>query len=66
MREKAISVAVAVGEVADTLVERLASRVKALRVGEGHEEGAEMGPVITRMARGSAVRICSGRVMRSK
>ena len=46
----AISVAVAVGGVADTLVERLAHRVKALRVDEGHRPGAEMGPVITRQA----------------
>jgi len=46
----AISVAVAVGGVADTLVERLAQRVKALRVDEGHRPGAEMGPVITRQA----------------
>ncbi len=46
----AISVAVAVGDVADTLVAQLAERVQALRVGEGHQDGAEMGPVVTRMA----------------
>ncbi len=46
----AISVAVAVGDVADELVASLATRVRALRVGEGHEPDAEMGPVITRMA----------------
>jgi len=46
----AISVAVAVGEVADTLVAQLRERVQALKVGEGHQLDAEMGPVITRMA----------------
>ena len=46
----AISVAVAVGEVADTLVAQLRERVQALKVGEGHQRDAEMGPVITRMA----------------
>ena len=46
----AISVAVAVGDVADTLVAQLRERVQALKVGEGHQLDAEMGPVITRMA----------------
>ncbi len=46
----AISVAVAVGDVADTLVAQLRERVQALKVGEGHQSDAEMGPVITRMA----------------
>ncbi len=46
----AISVAVAVGDVADTLVAQLRERVQALKVGEGHQRDAEMGPVITRMA----------------
>ena len=46
----AISVAVAVGDVADTLVAQLRERVQALKVGEGHQFDAEMGPVITRMA----------------
>ena len=47
----AISVAVAVGDVADTLVERMRARVLELRVGEGHEKGAQMGPVVTRQAK---------------
>ena len=47
----AISVAVAVGSVADPLVERLAARAAALRIGEGHEDGVEMGPIVTRVAR---------------
>ena len=44
----AISVAVAVGDVGDKLVAALAPKVKALKVGEGHQAGAEMGPLITR------------------
>jgi malonate-semialdehyde dehydrogenase (acetylating)/methylmalonate-semialdehyde dehydrogenase len=47
----AISVAVAVGDVGDRLVAALAPRVKALKIGEGHAAGAEMGPVITRQAK---------------
>jgi malonate-semialdehyde dehydrogenase (acetylating)/methylmalonate-semialdehyde dehydrogenase len=43
----AISVAVAVGDVADGLVERLAQRIAALRVGPGNEPGIEMGPLVT-------------------
>ncbi|WP_163596222.1 aldehyde dehydrogenase family protein, partial [Klebsiella pneumoniae] len=44
----AISVAVAVGDVGDKLVAALAPKVKALKIGEGHQAGAEMGPLITR------------------
>ncbi|MEC5398218.1 CoA-acylating methylmalonate-semialdehyde dehydrogenase [Uliginosibacterium sp. H1] len=44
----AISVAVAVGDVADALVERLAARTRALRVGPGSDPTAEMGPLVTR------------------
>jgi malonate-semialdehyde dehydrogenase (acetylating)/methylmalonate-semialdehyde dehydrogenase len=47
----AISVAVAVGDVGGRLVAALAPRVKALKIGEGHQAGAEMGPVITRQAK---------------
>jgi malonate-semialdehyde dehydrogenase (acetylating)/methylmalonate-semialdehyde dehydrogenase len=43
----AISVAVAVGSIADPLVEALAARVKALRVGAGDDPKAEMGPLIS-------------------
>jgi malonate-semialdehyde dehydrogenase (acetylating) / methylmalonate-semialdehyde dehydrogenase len=46
----AISVAVAVGDVADTLVAALASRTAKLKVGEGHQDQVEMGPVITAQA----------------
>jgi malonate-semialdehyde dehydrogenase (acetylating) / methylmalonate-semialdehyde dehydrogenase len=43
----AISVAVAVGSVADRLVEALIPRVKALKVKNGMEDDAEMGPLVT-------------------
>jgi malonate-semialdehyde dehydrogenase (acetylating)/methylmalonate-semialdehyde dehydrogenase len=45
----AISVAVAVGDVADRLVARLAQRVPAIRMGDGTEAGVEMGPLVTRV-----------------
>ncbi|RZI44390.1 CoA-acylating methylmalonate-semialdehyde dehydrogenase [Herbaspirillum sp. HC18] len=43
----AISVAVAVGGVADKLIEALIPRVKALKIKNGMEADAEMGPVVT-------------------
>lgn len=43
----AISVAVAVGNVADRLVEALIPRVKSLTIKNGMEADAEMGPVVT-------------------
>ena len=43
----AVSVAVAVGGIADALVGKLAERALALKVGPYHEKGVEMGPVIT-------------------
>ena len=43
----AISVAVAVGHVADKLIDALIPRVKALKVMNGMEEAAEMGPVVS-------------------
>lgn len=43
----AISVAVAVGSVADKLVDALIPRVKALKVGNGMDKDAEMGPLVT-------------------
>jgi malonate-semialdehyde dehydrogenase (acetylating)/methylmalonate-semialdehyde dehydrogenase len=47
----AISIAVAVGDVADSLVAKLAPRVKALKIGDGQSANAEMGPVITAAAK---------------
>jgi malonate-semialdehyde dehydrogenase (acetylating)/methylmalonate-semialdehyde dehydrogenase len=46
----AISVAVLVGEVADKIVPRLAERAKALKIRNGMELDAEMGPIVTRQA----------------
>jgi malonate-semialdehyde dehydrogenase (acetylating)/methylmalonate-semialdehyde dehydrogenase len=44
----AVSVAVPVGDkVADALIERLAPRVRQLRIGPGTEPGVEMGPLVT-------------------
>lgn len=43
----AISVAVAVGNVADKLIDALIPRVKALKIKNGMEADAEMGPVVT-------------------
>src|SRR5690606_33395625 len=43
----AVSVAVAVGSIADPLVERLAERVPRIRVGPGTDRAAEMGPLVT-------------------
>ncbi len=43
----AVAVAVLVGDVADTVVERLAERVAALRVLPGTDPEAEMGPLVT-------------------
>lgn len=44
----AISVVVAVGDVADRLVPRVRDRIRRLRVGPGLEAGSEMGPLVTR------------------
>jgi malonate-semialdehyde dehydrogenase (acetylating)/methylmalonate-semialdehyde dehydrogenase len=46
----AISVAVLVGDVGDKIVPMLAERVKKLRISNGMESDAEMGPVVTRQA----------------
>jgi malonate-semialdehyde dehydrogenase (acetylating)/methylmalonate-semialdehyde dehydrogenase len=47
----AISVAVAVGKVADTLVARLQQRLARLRVGDGVDPQSEMGPLVTAVHR---------------
>jgi malonate-semialdehyde dehydrogenase (acetylating)/methylmalonate-semialdehyde dehydrogenase len=43
----AISVAVAVGHIGDELVAKIAERVKKLRIKDGMEPDADMGPVVT-------------------
>jgi malonate-semialdehyde dehydrogenase (acetylating)/methylmalonate-semialdehyde dehydrogenase len=47
----AISVAVLVGDVADRIVPLLAERARALKIRNGMEPDAEMGPIVTREAR---------------
>ena len=44
----ALSVAVAVGDVADPLVEAIAARLPKLTVGSGSDPDSDMGPLITR------------------
>jgi len=44
----AISVVVAVGDVADPLVSAIEERLPKIKVGPGNEEGSEMGPLITK------------------
>ena len=45
----AISVVVAVGNVADALIEELTPRIRALKVTQGMDLKAEMGPVVTQV-----------------
>jgi malonate-semialdehyde dehydrogenase (acetylating)/methylmalonate-semialdehyde dehydrogenase len=47
----AIAVAVAVGDAADPLVERLERKAREVKVGPGLAPDSEMGPVITQAAR---------------
>src|SRR4029077_19475594 len=44
----AISLAMSVGSVADTLVQRLAEHARGLKINAGSDENAEMGPLVTR------------------
>jgi malonate-semialdehyde dehydrogenase (acetylating)/methylmalonate-semialdehyde dehydrogenase len=44
----AVSAVVAVGDVADPLIEAIKQRLPKIKVGDGFEEGVEMGPLITR------------------
>ncbi|HXV23682.1 MAG TPA: CoA-acylating methylmalonate-semialdehyde dehydrogenase [Alphaproteobacteria bacterium] len=44
----AVAVAVAVGNVGDKLIDSLAPRVQALKVGPGTDPEAEMGPLVTK------------------
>ena len=44
----AVSVVVAVGGIADPLVEAIAERIPAIRVGPGDEAESEMGPLVTK------------------
>src|SRR6186997_814200 len=44
----AVSVVVAVGDVADPLVSAIEERLPKIKIGPGNEEGSEMGPLITK------------------
>jgi malonate-semialdehyde dehydrogenase (acetylating)/methylmalonate-semialdehyde dehydrogenase len=44
----AVSVVVAVEPAADALVQRIAARARALRVGDGRDPASDMGPLVTR------------------
>ena len=46
----AISVAVLVGDVADRIIPKLAERARTLKIKNGMEPDAEMGPIVTRQA----------------
>lgn len=57
----AVSVLVAVGdEVADALVEKVASRMAALKIGDGTDASSEMGPLITREHRDKVASYVTG------
>jgi malonate-semialdehyde dehydrogenase (acetylating)/methylmalonate-semialdehyde dehydrogenase len=43
----AVSVAVAVGNIADPLIAKLAPKVRALKIGPGTDKESEMGPLVT-------------------
>jgi malonate-semialdehyde dehydrogenase (acetylating) / methylmalonate-semialdehyde dehydrogenase len=47
----AISVVVAVGDIADSLVAAISERIPKIKVGPGLEAGSEMGPLVTREQR---------------
>lgn len=53
----AISAAVAVGDVADALLDAVSSRARAIRVGPGRDPASEMGPVISASARDRIVEL---------
>ena len=47
----AISVAVAVGHIADELIDKVQTRAAALNINDGEAEGADMGPIVTAEAK---------------
>lgn len=44
----AISIAVAVGNAGDKLIEKMTPKIKALKIGNGMDDGMEMGPLVTK------------------
>ena len=59
----AISVVVAVGDAGDKLIDALATRTAALKVRDGMEHGAEMGPVVSSAAK-QRIEKLSGEVLK--
>lgn len=55
----AISVAVAVGDAADELVSKVGERARNITVGDGTQDGVEMGPLITPASKERVQRIVS-------
>jgi malonate-semialdehyde dehydrogenase (acetylating) / methylmalonate-semialdehyde dehydrogenase len=51
----AVSAVVAVGDAGDALADALEARARAVRVGPGADDGAEMGPLVTGAARDRVV-----------
>ncbi|MGJ0204309.1 CoA-acylating methylmalonate-semialdehyde dehydrogenase [Leucobacter sp. gxy201] len=47
----AVSVLVAVGDIADRLIPELKTRIAALKIGDGTDPASEMGPLVTREAK---------------
>ncbi|WP_298744991.1 CoA-acylating methylmalonate-semialdehyde dehydrogenase [uncultured Microbacterium sp.] len=56
----AVSVVVAVGDIADALVAKVAERIGTLTVGDGFDPTSEMGPLITRDALDRVTRFVAG------
>ncbi|QMU96349.1 CoA-acylating methylmalonate-semialdehyde dehydrogenase [Microbacterium esteraromaticum] len=56
----AVSVLVAVGDIADDLVEGIRSRMADLRIGDGTDPSSEMGPLITREHRDKVASYVAG------
>ncbi|GAA1825347.1 CoA-acylating methylmalonate-semialdehyde dehydrogenase [Agromyces salentinus] len=56
----AVSVLVAVGDVADELVEKVRSRMHGLVIGDGTDAASEMGPLITREHRDKVASYVAG------
>ncbi|MEJ1089877.1 CoA-acylating methylmalonate-semialdehyde dehydrogenase [Microbacterium sp. Mu-80] len=56
----AVSVLVAVGDIADDLIEGIRSRIGELRIGAGTDSSSEMGPLITREHRDKVASYVTG------
>ncbi|WEK60434.1 MAG: CoA-acylating methylmalonate-semialdehyde dehydrogenase [Candidatus Microbacterium colombiense] len=56
----AVSVLVAVGDIADDLVSAIASRIDGLKIGPGTDAASEMGPLITREHRDKVASYVTG------